>query len=188
MSLPDPTAAYRRAPLADLLAILLRQYRRPFATRGVEFTDAEAEALAHQIVDQHAPEEQAQAIRAALLALIAESEQVLARWNLTFQTSLDTEIKDIPGWESTAEFLDIANEKANAELRISTGAALLAALGDLTHAPELLLLVARGDDDLDSIIARRVLLFISGVSGDDPDWLDQVRAWLKRGSKSAGLN
>jgi hypothetical protein len=175
--IPDPTAAYQNAPLADLLAILLRQYRRPLASRGIELTDAEAETLAHQIIDRQAPEAQAQAIRAALRALIAESEQVLARWHLSFQQALDTEIKDIPGWESTAEFLEIANEKSNAELRISTGAVLLVALGDYGHAPELLFLVGRGDDDLDAVIARRVLLFASGVNGDDPDWLDQLRQW-----------
>ncbi len=179
MPLPDPTAAYQNAPLADLLAILLRQYRRPFASRGLEFTDAEAEALARQMLDRQVPQDQAAAIRAALRALIAESQQVLARWKLSFEQSLDTEIKDIPGWESTAEFLEIANAKSNAELRISTGAALLVALRDLTYAPELLFLVARGDDDLDSVIARRVLLFISGINGADPDWLDRLRQWLQ---------
>ena len=175
---PDPLLAYQNAPLGDLLAILLRQFRRPLKTHGVELSDSEAEALAHDLV-AHAPlSDKAQAIRAALVDLIAESETVLARWNLTFQQSLDTEMNAISGWESTAEFLEIANEKANAELRISTGASLLAALGDLRYAPDLLFLVERGEDDLDAVIARRVLLFVSGISADDPQWLDQLRIWI----------
>jgi len=175
---PDPLAAYQNAPLGDLLAILLRQFRRPLKGHGVDLTDAEAEALAHDLANHVSLSEKAQAIRAALVDLIAESETVLAGWHLTFQQSLDTEMKDIPGWESTAEFLEIANEKANAELRISTGASLLAALGDLRYADDLLFLVEHGEDDLDAVIARRVLLFASGIDGSDPHWLDQLRAWI----------
>ena len=177
---PDPLAAYQNAPLGDLLAILLRQFRRPLKGQGVDLTDAEAEALAHELAEQRSLSEKSQAIRTALVDLVAESETVLSRWNLTFQQSLDTEMKDIPGWESTAEFLEIANEKANAELRISTGASLLAALGDLRSANDLLFLVERGEDDLDAVIAKRVLLFASGINGDDPHWLDQLRAWVRK--------
>src|SRR4051812_1805694 len=104
---PDPLLAYQNAPLGDLLAILLRQFRRPLKGHGVDLTDREAEALAHDLAAQ-APatgaslSEKAQAIRAALVDLVAESETVLARWKLTFQQSLDTEMSDISGWESTA--------------------------------------------------------------------------------------
>jgi len=178
MTLPDPLAAYNRAPPGDLLAILLRQYRRPLAAHGIDLTDAEAEAIAHALAQRSDPGDKVTALRAVLSDLLAESEQVLAGWNLTFQQSLDTEMSAIPGWESTAEFLEIANAKANAELRISTGAALLLALGDRSHAAELLFLVERGADDLDAVIAQRVLLFASGVSAAAPDWLDQLRAWV----------
>ncbi|MEP7293700.1 MAG: hypothetical protein ABI835_18070, partial [Chloroflexota bacterium] len=81
---------------------------------------------------------------------------VLRRWNLSFEQSLDTEMTEIPGWESTAEFLEIANEKANAELRISTGVSLVAALGDWRFERELRFLAGRADD-LDGVIAGRVL-------------------------------
>ncbi len=175
--LPDRLAAYRNAPLADLLAILLRQYRRPLASQGIDLTDAQDEALAYQIADRADLGEQGQTIRAALTTLISASETVLTRWNLSFQQSLDTEMTDISGWTSTAEFLEIANEKANAELRISTGAALLTALGDPRYAPDLLFLVKRGDD-VDSIIARRVLLFASGIDANDPKGLDKLQAWI----------
>ncbi len=173
--LPDRLAAYRNAPLGDLLAILLRQYRRPLADRGVHLTDAEAEALAGQIAARAVPDEAIQPLRAALVDLVAESEGVLARWKLSFRQSLDAQMTDLPGWESTAEFLEIANQKANAELRISTGAALLAALGDTRYAADLLFLVERDPNDLDAVIARRVLRFASGIESDD---LDQLRAWV----------
>src|SRR3954447_20670634 len=100
---PDPLAAYQNAPLSDLLAILLRQFRRPLKGHGVELSDTEAEALAHDLAAHKPLSAKAQAIRAALGDLVTESETVLARWNLIFQQSLDTEMKDIPGWESTAE-------------------------------------------------------------------------------------
>jgi hypothetical protein len=182
MTLPDRTSAYQNAPLSELLSILLRQYRRPLEAHQIHLTDAEADALAQTIVTHQLPGHTEQQLRAALIDLVAESEVVLARWDLTFQQSLDTEMSAIPGWESTAEFLEIANEKANAELRISTGAALLAALGDYTRAPDLLFLSERGDDDLDSVIARRVLLFASKISDSDPTWLDKLGDWVKQHS------
>lgn len=185
--LPDRLAAYRAAPLAELLAILLRQYRRPLAGHGIHLSDREAETLAGQIAGGNAPEEQIQPLRGALIALIDESRQTLARYGLTFRQALDTDMTDIPGWESTAEFLEIANEKANAELRISTGAALLAALGDTRYTADLLFLVERGEadpdaGDLDAVIARRALLFAAGIDGNDPDWHDKLQAWIENNS------
>ncbi len=173
---PDPILAYQTAPLGDLLAILLRQYRRPLASHGIHMTDAVVDVLARDIVAHKLVDEKAS--RAALAALVDESVQVLARLHLTFAQSLDAEMSDIPGWETTAEFLEIANEKANAELRISTGTALLVSLGDNHYAPELLALVERGEHDLDAVIARRVLLFVSEIDGDVPGWLDNLRAWV----------
>ena len=178
---PNRTAAYERAPLDELLTILLRQFRRPLATRGVALTDSDASEIASAVVQRAALTEKAQAVRAALAELVAESEGVLAKWNLTFEQSLATEMGDIPGWTTTAEFLDVANEKANAELRISTGAALLAALGNYRTTHHLLTIVERSgaDADLDEVIARRVLLFASGIPSDDADWLDRLRAWVR---------
>ncbi len=161
--LPERHSAFEDAPFTELLAILLRQLRRPLASQGVTISDADADALAQAIAARAEPDSTVEAIHAALLALVADSEAVLAQWNLTFAQSLDAQMNDIPGWESTAEFLDIANEKANAELRISTGAALLVALGDPRYVPLLRLLVERASDgnvaDPDDIIARRVLAF-----------------------------
>lgn len=154
---PDPIANYRTAPLEELLTILLRQFRRPLATRQIQFSDADAAALAKRIISREPLTEADETIRAALVELVRESESVLARWSLTFEQSLKTPISEMSGWESTADFLEIAAEKANAELRISTGAALLVALGDRGFIPHLLSVIHSADPDLDTVIAERVL-------------------------------
>ncbi len=175
------TAGYERAPLDDLLAILLRQFKRPLLSHGLPLSDSEAAEIASAALRRETLTDKALAVQKALAELVSESEGVLAGWNLSFAQALQTEMSDIPGWTTTADFLDIANEKANAELRISTGAALLVALGDTRSAPHLLTIVARSggtDADLDEVIARRVLLFASGIRADDPAWLDKLRAWV----------
>ena len=166
--LPNRSAAYENAPLDELLSILLRQFRRPLTSRQIEFSDADAARIAKIIVERGELTPQAVAIRGALGELVAESETLLAGWGLTFEQSVDTPMDRIPGWETTAEFLEIANEKSNAELRISTGSILLAALGDLSRLDHLRFLAEKsrnpGEIDLDNVLARRVLLFL----GIDP--------------------
>ena len=181
--LPNRISAYDQAPLEELLTILLRQFKRPLESQGVTITDAEATEIAEAIIKRKPLSEKAQTVRTALVELVRESENVLAGWKLTFQQSLKTDMSDIPGWETTAEFLERANEKANAELRISTGSALLAALGDLRYKHHLFYMVEQGENerqpDLDQVIARRVLLFASGIEHEDPAWLDKMRVWVK---------
>ncbi|MFN8530568.1 MAG: hypothetical protein U0670_18340 [Anaerolineae bacterium] len=158
---PDPIQTYRSAPLGELLAVLLRQFRRPLAAHGITFTDAEAGEIGARLAavtgDREPLTERETALRAALAALVHESEAVLANWNLTFAQSLEAEMTDIPGWESTSDFLELANEKTNAELRISTGSALLVALGDREFVPHLRTVIARAEPDVDTVIAERVL-------------------------------
>lgn len=156
---PDPITTYRNAPLNELLAIMLWQFRRPLAGKGVELSDEDVDMLVERIVGRKALREKAMLLRLALGELVAASEGVLAGWGLTFEQSLDTEMGDVPGWESTAEFLEIANEKSNAELRISTGSILLVALGDEQQKARLRFLAAR-EGDLDGIIAARVLALL----------------------------
>lgn len=181
--LPNRVGAYEQAPLDELLAILLRQFKRPLESQGVTIPDAEAKAITKAVVDREPLGEKAQAVRAALVELVAESEKVLTGWNLSFQQSLNTDMSDIPGWETTAEFLELANEKANAELRIATGSALLAAFGDLRYKDYLLYIVEQSQNepqpDLDQVIAQRVLLFASGITPDDPSWLKKLREWVQ---------
>lgn len=176
---PDRAHIYAQAPLADVLGVLLRQFKRLLEARGITLSDADIKQLATSMTNRAPLEDRrAAAIAAALNDIVAESLGVLARWNLTFAQSLRTEIAAMPGWETTAEFLALANEKANAELRIAAGATLAVALGDLRHADLLLALIAHAPDEVDAIVARRVLALLSGVKADVPDWLEQVRAWL----------
>ncbi|MBN8620215.1 MAG: hypothetical protein J0L63_15000 [Anaerolineae bacterium] len=169
------------APLDELLAVLLRQLRRPLAAHHVDLTDAEAQRLAAERVQGHLPSRAAE-LTTALEALVAESEAVLQSFGLTFQQSLDADMSTVGGWETTAEFLEIANQKANAELRITLGAALALVFGaDRRHAPLLFHLAAGAYDD-ETIIARRVLSFVSAVPPDAPDWLQRLQAWLDGGA------
>ncbi|HLV34158.1 MAG TPA: hypothetical protein VKY59_03545 [Spirillospora sp.] len=169
-----------QAPLRDLLAVLLRQHKRLLMTRGVELTEAGIRALAEQIASGQPAGERVDALRTALIDIAAESEQTLARWNLTFNQALATPVADMPGWETTAEFLELANEKSNAELRIASAAALLAALGDLRYADHLLAAITHDPDEIETVTARRVLSRLSGIAPDAPDWQAQINDWLGR--------
>lgn len=158
----------------QLLVILLRQFKRLLAERDLPLTEAQIEALAtRQTTD-------AQVIE-ALAALVEESVGVLQRWNLTYAQSLATQMDDMPGWETTADFLEIANEKGNAELRISSAGALLAGLGDARYADYLWACYQHGADDaedVDAVIARRALLHVAGIAETSVDWADALQQWL----------
>jgi hypothetical protein len=145
------------APLEDLLTILLRQFKRPLAVHGVTISDADAAQIAAELATRAPDTPQRQAIRDALAAVIGESEAVLARWGLTFEQSLETTMDAIKGWETTAEFLEIANEKTNAELRIAAGAALLLALGDARHADKISIQLARDPNETEAQIGARIV-------------------------------
>ncbi len=164
----------------ELTAILLRQFKRLLAQRDVELTEVEIQALAHAASKRMPLPVFQQEICAVLRALIRESRATLAQWNLTFERSLKTSMEDLPGWETTADFLEIANEKGNAELRISAGSALLALLGDYSGVGALLATYQHGaedPEDVDAVIARRALLFASRVPEDTVDWISLVQQW-----------
>lgn len=175
---PDRAQMAQTAPLEELLAILLRQFKRPLETLDVPLSSSEAQLVANAVVQREPVTEKAGEVRNALVALVHESQAVLAGWNLTFQTSLETGMDAMPGWETTAEFLDIANTKSNAEIRIATGAVLVAALDDFSFGDILLYLAQHDDSDVDSVVARRVLSFKCGADPAAPDWATRVRAWL----------
>jgi hypothetical protein len=166
------------APLEDLYTLLLRQLKRPLLTYGIPLSDADAAHIAAEIVQRAPLTDQSQAVRDGLIEVVAESERVLANWNLTFEQSLETGMDAMPGWESTAEFLDIANDKSNAEIRIAAASALVTALGDLRYAPHLLTLAAGDPDEMDTAVAERTLALVSGLDVSARGGLTQVRDWL----------
>jgi|FLYN01.1.fsa_nt_gi hypothetical protein len=157
--MPD---TFESLPIDELLLVLLKQMKRPLASVGIVITDEEARQHVRQRIDQKSGPP---ALVQGLIQAVEESEKVLARWGLTFQQSLDTPMDKIPGWETTAEFLELANEKVNAELRITLGAALALALGGETRYLPYLRHLMNGDYSDESIIARRVLEF----TGTPPD-------------------
>jgi hypothetical protein len=150
----DRGQTFADAPLEELLSVLLRQLKRPLAVHRIQLTDADAERLAQdRAADKPLtfPE-----LPAALVAVVSESEAVLATMGLTFTQSLDTPMDALSGWESTSEFLELANEKSNAELRITLGSALALAFGEGKFVPYLQHLAGSDYGD-ESVIARRVL-------------------------------
>lgn len=157
---PNRLAAFQTAPLSELLAVILRQLRRPLSAHGFDLTDSTAAELAAAVASRQ-PHDQMPALREALAEIVAESLAVLEQWGLTFQAALDTPMDAIPGWTTTAEFLALAEAKSNAELRIALGAILLYAIDDHRYAEIVQRLAERADDpaaaDFDSILARRIL-------------------------------
>jgi hypothetical protein len=174
----DRAHTFENAPLDELLGVLLRQLKRPLAAYGLDLTDSEANRLARARAAGDDSPSYAELL-AALKAVVAESEGLLADMGLTFRQSLDADMNAVGGWETTAEFLELANEKANAELRITLGSALALAFGGDRHYTADLLFLAGGDYDDESVIARRVLSFASGIDGNDEEWLDKVRIWAE---------
>lgn len=174
----DREQALDNAPLSDLLVILLRQYKRLLAERGIELTEAAIQTLAHQLAEGTPPDEPA--VRTALIDMVEESVAVLARRNMTFAQALATDMADVPGWTTTAEFLEIANEKGNAELRIASASALLAALGDLRYAEYLLTAIAHEPHEIETAAAKQVLAHASGIVPNARDWAALVHDWLNQ--------
>src|SRR5690606_19861195 len=133
------------------------------ASHGLHWTDTQIAALSEQIVTRTLADNERVPLREALRTLRQESETVLGRFGLTFIQSLTTEMDAIDGWETTAEFLEIANEKSNAELRIAAASALLALLDyeDTQYHDDLHYLAAHPElDDVNAVIATRVLAWL----------------------------
>jgi hypothetical protein len=157
---PSRQSAFANAPMSDLIDILLRQFKRPLANYAIQLSTQDVDAIAAAVAARKPLSERSIQVRDGLIRVIAESERLLAGWNLTFEKSLQTEMADMPGWESTAEFLELANEKSNAELRIAAGSALVLALGDDRYRAYLRFLVDNPHlDDVSAVMARRILDF-----------------------------
>lgn len=165
----------------ELWLILLRQFKRLLADQGVDLTDAQMQEIAAQAAQKLPAAEQVLAVREAMVKLVEASLELLRGWGLTYAQSLATPMDAMPGWETTADFLELANEKGNAELRISAGASLLTGLGDGRYAAELLACYRQGMDDpedVDAVIARRALAFTAGIPDDVPDFWSKIEVWL----------
>jgi hypothetical protein len=169
----------------ELIVILLRQFKRLLAERGVTLTDAELQVLAATAAARQAVLDAGTPLVVALRELIGESLDVLMGWGLNYARSLATGMDAMAGWETTADFLSLANDKGNAELRISAGSALLVLLGargrDLVeHVWATYQHGADDPEDVDAVIARRALSFAAQI---DPvlsraDWEAALAGWM----------
>jgi len=166
--------------------ILLRQFKRLLAKHDVELTDTQMQQIGQHVADANSQPDAAliDPVKLALAAIITESVDLLGDWELTYAQSLAATMDDVGGWETTADFLEIANEKINAEIRISAGAALLTLLGDHRSVQFLLETIdhdlkTAGDLDVDAMMAKRALLHAANINAEDDDWLAKARAWAQ---------
>ncbi len=179
--MPDsPAEGLSRAPLSEVILILLQHFRASLAEAGLRLGHDEARELAGTIAlgQRHVKSDSVtQHIADRVDGHLAKLQ---SRWQIDFAASLRADMAAIGPWRTTAEFLELANDKAEAETSIVLGSALLAAAGRRDYAPYLLdaLEFDAGALDIDGAIARRILLHISGVDGARADWLAQVRHWL----------
>ncbi len=164
-----------------LIAILIRQFKRPLAERGLIYPESEIIRIAQAAANREPTTEQTRVLCDTMADVVQESLNVLATWGLTYPQALVTTMDAMQGWETTAEFLEMANEKGNAELRISAGASLMAVLGDLRFAEMLIACYENGaqdPEDVDAVIAKRALSFALQLDEHAPDWLTRVRQAL----------
>jgi hypothetical protein len=175
---PNPADKLREAPVADLVSVLLRQFQRLLDKRGLTLSKADIDEYGQRVAARDALPETGSAVRAHLVELVNESlNELQTRFEITFAQSLTADMDDIGGWETTAEFLEIANHKSNAELRISAGAALLLFLGETRFVPHLFTVIDHdaGTNDVDAMFARRALSYHTQVDLDATNWRQQVR-------------
>lgn len=180
MPLYDPAAELRNAPIGDIFNLLLTQFKRLMVERKVKISAHDIRHYADSVT-KHAlsPADAAPMIK-VMDELISESEQELQqRFSFSFAQSLGTDMTDIDMWETTADFLELANIKSNAELRISAGSALMCLLGDYRYVHHLLTVIEQDPNitDVDAVIAKRALVHAARIEADAADWLSRVRKW-----------
>lgn len=182
MTLPPARgSAYETAPMNELIDVSLRQFKRPLETMGVALMATDVSAIAESIAARQPLSAKAEAVRDGLVRVVAASEAWFSERNLTFESALQTDMNNLPGWETTAEFLELANEKSNAELRVAAGSALVMALGDKRFGGYLVFLMEHPQlDDVSATMARRVLAFMSDTEDrvNASNWHDIIHAWL----------
>jgi|GEM_PF-385558 len=183
---PDRASNIETWRIDALTLILLRQFKRLLADKGVNLTDGDMQAIADAVENRNLSPQTAKPLISVLDTLIIESLSVLGGWNLSFAESLATDMTDLNHlWESTADFLMLANEKGNAEIRISAGSALYTLLGDKAHLEELITAIhhdlhVNGTLDVDAMICKRAVLHIAHIPHDDPAWQSKMSAWVEQ--------
>jgi hypothetical protein len=174
-----------QVPLPLLIPDLLRQFSKPtlLGKYDINLSKAEMDNIAERVEKRETLPDSVVAINDALADIVRESvDELQQRFGLTFAQSLaKTDMSDIGGWQTTAEFLEIANHKNNAELRISAGTSLMMFLGDARLAAYLFTVIHNdnGLDDVDAMIAKRALSHYTRIAVDIADWEAKIRAALE---------
>jgi hypothetical protein len=163
MTLTSPAAHLSTAPLDELISILFQQFKKPFVEHNIDTSPEVLQRITEAAADhQSLPE--TDGMRALLHKIIHESEDTLHNdFGFSFASSLGKTMNDVTGWVSTAEFIDKANIKSTAELRISTASLLLAFMGDasFTHHIRAILADDAEAEDVDGVLAMRALQHLS---------------------------
>ena len=145
----NPAEQLKNVPLTILVPDMLKQFNKLtlLGQRGINLSKVEMDAIAEALTESKTLPEKVPAINDALHDIIHESLALLdKRFGLSFEQSMKTtDISDVADWHTTADFLEIANEKSNAELRISAGCSLMAFLGDVRLAKYLLTVITVDD-------------------------------------------
>lgn len=168
------------APLQEILHLLFRQLDSPLTQRATSLGANPSQVLLAALEAGEAPDS-VKDLATALIALLEDNLKILRqRLSVDFAGSLAADITQLTNWESTADFLSIANEKAQAEQEIVIAAALLVACGSIEYASYLIetLEADAGALDVDAVIARRMLLHVGAIDGANTDAPSQARAWL----------
>ncbi len=176
----SPADRLGKAPLSEIILVLLQYFHAPLAENDLTLGAEEARELA-QALSSGRRRLRADALTQTIANLVDDCLTTLrVRWRMDFPTALRAELSDIGPWQSTAEFLELANDKAEAETQIALGAALLVATGRSEYTPYLINVIDHdaGASDLEATVARRVLLHVSGIDGAQGDWLAQVKRWI----------
>jgi hypothetical protein len=181
----DRTDQLLQVPLTHLITDLMRQFNKPtlLGKYDLNLSKPAMDTIAELVEKREPLPDVVEVINDALASIVRDSvDELQLRFGFTFAESLaKTDMSDIGGWETTAEFLEIANHKNNAELRISAGTSLMVFLGDARFAPYLFTVIHNdnGLDDVDAMIAKRALSHHTQVALDANNWEAKVRAELK---------
>ena len=112
----NPSDQLKKLPLATLIADLLKQINKPslLGERGIHLSKEEIDKIAEEAKAE-------MPLRDAIFDIVQESiAELKSRFGFGYEESLRTQdMNAIGGWETTADFLELANTKSNAELRVS---------------------------------------------------------------------
>ncbi|MDE2638546.1 MAG: hypothetical protein OXI30_19435 [Chloroflexota bacterium] len=170
-----------RAPLTEIIFILLQHFRPVLTEADLILGADEARELAGAIAAGR-PHVKSEAVTRTIAERVESRLDALqSRWGLGFTASLRADMAAIGPWSSTAEFLALANDKAEAETDIALGASLLLAVGRRGYGRYLLETLEHDDGalDIEAAIARRILLHVSGIDGARENGLARLRRWLE---------